>query len=186
MKKFLVILLFVLFAHQSCHATTQYSRQIVGPTLGVTAYILVNCTVTATSTVPFGSITPTTTTGTASTSANSPASGSITVTCPVGTPYAIALGAGTGSGAGNTAGTNRYMTDSGSTATLAYQLYQDLGCTKIWGSDTTKLNASGGALLYVGTKAANEALTVYGKITDQNMTPGGGNYTDNVTVTLYY
>ena len=101
----------------------------------------------------------------------------ITVRCTAGTDFTLEIDEGNGAGATTLV---RKMTGSGlNTATIDYELYQEVGLTNIWGLDT-----GGNAVDLAGTGAA-EAYIVYGRVPPQT-TPMADTYTDTVTVTAFY
>ncbi len=105
-------------------------------------------------------------------SANVDASTTISVQCTSTTPYTVALGAGAGSGATVAA---RKMTSSANT--LTYSLYQDSARATVWGTT--------GAALYSGTgTGSSQAITVYGRVTPQNVP--AGSYADTVSIDVTY
>ena len=102
-------------------------------------------------------------------------SSTITVTCNTGDAYSVGLNAGTGSGA---TVSNRLMTLSSGTATLAYSLLTTSYTGTNWG------NTSGSWVTGTGNGTA-QTLTVYGVVA-AGLYPTAGSYADSVTVTLTY
>jgi spore coat protein U-like protein len=132
-------------------------------TLGVSATVSANCSVTTTA-VAFGTYT----------GAVNNAQGAINVTCTDTTPYNIKLDQGGATGA---TVTTRAMTGGGST--LNYALYSNAGMTTNWGqtigTDTVTGTGSG----------VQQVVTVYGQIAaNQNVPPNS--YADTVNVTVAY
>ncbi|WP_298015685.1 spore coat U domain-containing protein [uncultured Castellaniella sp.] len=109
-------------------------------------------------------------------SANVDAQTTVSVTCSNTTPYQVGLNAGLGAGA---TVANRLMTGGKTSATVAYQLYQDTARSTVWGN-TQATDTVGGA----GNGTA-QALTVYGRIKPQ-ATPAPDTYKDTVTATVYF
>ena len=133
--------------------------------LTVNATVTNPCTITA-NTLSFG------TTGllTAATTTTS----TIAVQCPNTTPYAIGLDAGLNGGGNVNARTMSLATDS-----IGYQLYSDSGRSTVWGNTV-------GTNTVAGTgNGSTQNWTVYGKVPTQT-TPTPGNYSDTVTVYVYY
>jgi spore coat protein U-like protein len=69
---------------------------------------------------------------------------------------------------------------SSGTNTVNYNMYTDVGRTKIWGDGT----AGSSVNPQTGTGAA-QAITVYGRI-PTGQTPATGTYNDTITVTLTF
>jgi spore coat protein U-like protein len=137
------------------------------------AHALVSsCTVSA-SGVAFGVYDPTVVTATLS-------SGTISVNCVVSgatghNPVAIALSAGNSGSFGS-----RTMLNG--TDPLNYNLYLDAAYTLVWGDGT------GTSLVYndfVTPGRPSLSATVYGMM-PALQTPGGGTYTDTITVTVNF
>ncbi|MCS4273574.1 MULTISPECIES: spore coat U domain-containing protein [Raoultella] len=106
--------------------------------------------------------------------ASSAGAGSIVVACTPGMAVSIALDYGVNGGSA----TQRYMVN-GSGNTLAYQLFQDINRSSVWGTN---------ALAYSVASFPNttQTYTVYGRLFATNGFPAQGSYTDTVTVTLTY
>lgn len=100
----------------------------------------------------------------------------VSVTCSNTTPYQVGLNAGLGAGA---TVANRLMTGTSSSATVAYQLYQDTARTTVWGN-TEGTDTVGGT----GNGAA-QSMNVYGRVSSQT-TPAPDTYQDTVTATVYF
>jgi spore coat protein U-like protein len=136
-------------------------------TFAVTITIVASCTV-STNPLAFG---------TASTGTSNPANANTTlsVTCPTGVAYNIGLqsqNAGGSGGAGQ-------MNNGG--AHLVYNLYQNAAYTTAWGN-TVGTNT----VAATGTNAA-QTQTVYGQVAQAAVSGAStGNYTDTVTVTVFY
>ncbi len=101
--------------------------------------------------------------------------GSVVVTCTPGATVAIAMDYGTHGGSA----TQRYMANSGATATLAYQLYQDSAHTRVWGTAALAMTVS-------SFPATTQTYPVYARLFSFTTSPTAGTYTDTVTVTLTY
>ena len=101
--------------------------------------------------------------------------GSVVVTCTPGATVAIAMDYGAHSGSV----TQRYMANSGGTATLAYQLYQDAAHSKVWGTGAQAMTVS-------NFPATTQTYPVYARLFSFTTSPTAGTYTDTVTVTLTY
>jgi spore coat protein U-like protein len=151
-------------AHAANPATT---------TLGVSATVLKNCTVTAPTAVAFGNYTPTA----GAVSAN----GTLNVNCTKGTTFTVSLNKGTTAG-GSIA--QRLMSD-GSGDTLQYNLYTTSGFATVWGDGTGSSVTQGGTGTGMGTAVV---MTVYGSLPDNatNQAVPPGAYTDTVTVSVAY
>jgi spore coat protein U-like protein len=133
-------------------------------TFTVTATIVKNCSVTAT-TLAFGNY---------SAGVVKNATSTITVTCTNTTTYSVGLNAGLGNGATDTNRKMQYGTNM-----LDYALYQDSAYSINWGSNVGVSTEAG-----TGTGVA-QPLTVYGQIAaGQFVTPGS--YTDTITATVTY
>lgn len=149
-----------LLSTVAAHAATSTASMLV------TATVLSYCAVTA-NPLPFGNY---------SSTATSTANTTVGVLCTNGTPYNVGLNAGVGTGA---TVANRLMTNSGGTATLAYNLYTTSALSSVWGN-TVGTNTVAGT----GT-GLSQTLNVYGQIlSGQNV--AAGLYTDTITVTLTY
>jgi spore coat protein U-like protein len=99
----------------------------------------------------------------------------ISVTCNTGDTYSVGLNAGGGTGA---TVTNRLMTLSSGSSTLAYSLLSGSFTGTNWG------NSSGSWVSGTGNGSA-QTLTVYGVVA-AGLYPTAGSYGDSVTVTLTY
>jgi len=139
-----------------------------GTTIGVSATVTANCTVSA-NPVAFGSV---------DTLSASPVdgTGSVSVTCTNGTGWTAAADVGGGSGASFA---TRRMTFSGNT--LNYTLYRDAGRSQVWGDGT-------GATFTVANtgSGAAQSFTVYGRIPGSQSSAPAGGYNDTVNVTITY
>ena len=136
--------------------------------LPVTANVINDCIVTATS-INFGGSVGVLTSALSAT-------GTITAKCTNSDSYTIALNKGTTSGASLS---DRQMSGSGS-AVVHYQLYTNPGHSTIWGDGTSPTSTSGGT----GT-GSNQNYTVYGLVSPQT-TPAPNTYSDTITVTVSY
>jgi spore coat protein U-like protein len=136
-----------------------------GTSTSVTATVIKNCTVSAT-TLNFGS--------SGVIAANIDQTSTIDVTCSNKTPYDVGLNAGTSAGA---TVTTRKMTSGA--ATVAYSLFRDSGRTTNWGStvgtDTVRATGTGVA----------QSFTVFGRVPVQT-TPNPGAYTDTIVATITF
>lgn len=147
----------------SCTTLTSNATPIP---LSITATIVKNCTLSATS-INFG------TTGLLSTGMS--ANGSLTATCTLNIPYSIALSAGT-VGPIN----DRGMQISSTANIVRYGLYQDSNYSTPWGDGTSGTSA------YSGTGTGNaQLITVYGYVPVQTSS-APGSYSDTVTATITY
>jgi spore coat protein U-like protein len=107
-----------------------------------------------------------------------PANATLTVRCTTGDSYTIGMDEGLYKDADSTTTLPlRQMTDGG-TNRLAYRVYQDAALDQVWGGDMS-VRASG-----VGT-GSEQTLTAYGVLLAGQSKPSG-NYSDQVTVTVYY
>jgi spore coat protein U-like protein len=150
--------------------TTSASAATQTTTMGVSATVNDNCTVSASS-VAFGNIDVL--------SATAPtATGGITVKCTTGTAWTATASAGGGSGATATLRKMTHATDA--TKTLNYALYTDSGYVTVWGDGST-----GSGITGTGT-GADDARTVYAKVPTGQNTATKGSYSDSVTVTVTY
>ncbi|APR11660.1 spore coat U domain-containing protein [Xanthomonas citri pv. citri] len=137
------------------------------------------CTITAASAtdVDFGSVLSTST-------ANADANGSVTAQCTALTPYNIALSAGSNAGTANDVTTRRMKNTDALVTTnnyIAYQLYQDLGRSTVWGSTT------GTNTLSRTATGLNQVYPVYGRVTNPSANnPATGSYQDTITATIVY
>ena len=140
----------------------------VSSSLGVSAKVTANCTVSTTA-LDFGSV------NTLSASAVD-GTGGVTVTCTNGSPWAASADAGTGSGA--TLATRR-LTSGGNA--LNYSLYTNAARTSVWGDGT----GSTATVANTGSGAA-QSFTVYGRIPGGQASAPAGTYGDTVSVTITY
>ncbi|HYM42977.1 MAG TPA: spore coat U domain-containing protein [Steroidobacteraceae bacterium] len=151
-------------AHAANPATT---------TLGVSATVLKNCTVSAPTAVAFNNYTPT--------AGNVAANGTLNVNCTKSTPFTVSLNKGT-TAAGTIA--QRLMSD-GAGDTLQYNLYTTGAFATVWGDGTGTSVTQGGTGAGMGTAVA---MTVFGSLPDNatNQAVPPGAYTDTVTVSVAY
>jgi len=138
-------------------------------TFQVTATVSPACTIAATN-HDFGTYAPSSPTD------NINGTNTVTATCTLGVLYDIGLDAGIGAGA---TVTNRKMTRSGGTETLAYSLYQAADRLVVLGNTLLVDVISG-----LGTGLAIPH-TVFGKIPAGQNVPAG-NYVDTVTATINF
>nr|WP_232776621.1 spore coat U domain-containing protein [Rahnella sp. AA] len=106
---------------------------------------------------------------------SSAGAGSVVVTCTPGATVSIAMDYGIHGGSA----TQRYMANSGATATLAYQLYQNAAHSVVWGTGTQAMSIS-------SFPATTQTYPVYARLLSFTTSPTAGTYTDTVTVTLTY
>lgn len=142
-------------------ATTQTA------TMGVSATVADNCSITATP-VAFGTVDVTS--GTAAT-----AQGGITVKCTVGTSWSATASLGTHA----SGSTRRMALSSDPTKLLTYELFRDAGLSNTWTSD------SSGAATGSGT-GSNDSISIYARVPTGQQTAALGAYADSVTVTVTY
>lgn len=147
---------------------TPASAGTQGTTIGVSATVTANCTVSA-APVAFGSVDTLSATAVDGT-------GSVSVTCTNGTGWTAAADIGGGSGASFA---TRRMTYSGNT--LNYTLYRDSGRTQVWGDGT----GSTFTIANSGSGAA-QSFTVYGRVPGSQASAPAGAYNDTVNVTITY
>lgn len=144
-------------------------------TLGVSATVLKNCTVTAPTAVAFGTYTPT--------GGNVTANGTLNVNCTKSTPFTVSLNKGTTVG-----GTipQRLMND-GAGNTLQYNLYTTATFATVWGDGTA---GNGSTQPGTGTGMGTAVvMTVYGQLPDNatnQAAPPATTYADTVTVSVAY
>lgn len=150
------------FAPSSAHGAT------ASTTMGVSATVTANCTVSTTA-IAFGPVNPIAGT-------NIDGTGSVTVTCTNGTAWAVDADEGGGSGATLA---DRRMTAGGNL--LSYDLYTNAARTTLWGDGTASTVTVAGT----GTGAA-QAATIYGRVPSGQTTVAPGSYADTVSVTVTY
>lgn len=136
-------------------------------TLGVTATVTANCTVSTTA-VAFGSVN--------TLSGNTDATGSVSVTCTNGSAWSAAANAGSGTGA--TLASRRM---SAGANTLSYTLHTDAARSSVWGDGS----AGTATVSNTGTGAA-QTFTVYGRVPSGQTSVPAGSYSDTVSVTITY
>jgi len=107
--------------------------------------------------------------------ASTTGAGSVVITCTPGITVAIAMDYGIHNGNA----TQRYMSNSAGTGTLAYQLYQDAGHSQVWGTGTLAKTIS-------NFPTTTQTYPVYARLFSATTLPEAGTYTDTVTVTLTY
>lgn len=143
-------------------------------TIGVSATVLKNCTVTAPTAVAFGNYTPT--------AGNVQATGAINVNCTKSTTFTVSLNKGTTAGG---AIPQRLMSD-GAGNTLQYNLYTTVADTTVWGDGTA---GNGSTQAGVGTgMGTSVVMSVFGLLPDNatNQAVPPAAYTDTVTVSVAY
>lgn len=134
-------------------------------TLNVSITIAATCSVVSAGPLNFGSV--------SAIGANIDQTATVTVNCSSTTPYNVGLGIGTG---GGTVASRRMINGANF---VTYTLYRDAGRTQVWGSTI-------GTDTVTGTgNAANQAITIYGRVPTQTVPPPGA-YTDAITVTVTY
>lgn len=93
----------------------------------------------------------------------------LALTCTPGTAYAISIDNGRNG--------NRNMVDPTGAAFLAYDIYQDAGALRRWGSGSAAVSG-------IAPADGRVTLNAYGRITSTRAM--SGNYTDVVTVTVAF
>lgn len=145
------------------------AQPALAETMGVTATVTKNCTLSTTA-VAFGSsvnvLSSTATT----------ANGGISVTCNSGTAWAVSADKG---GGGTTASITTRKMASG-TNLLSYKLFTDAALSVVWGNGT-----EGSTIAGTGDGAA-QARTIYGQIPTGQTTVPAGAYSDTVNVTVTF
>jgi spore coat protein U-like protein len=140
---------------------------------GVQLQINAECVINSTATLDFGSAGVL---GGAAGTTNTDQTTTLHVQCTNTTAYDIGLDAGTTSG-GQVS--QRLLFNSGTNATIRYNLYTTTGRSTIWGntvgSDTVSATGNG----------ATQSYTIYGRVPPQT-TPAPASYTDTITVTITY
>ena len=106
--------------------------------------------------------------------ANMDQTSTIDIACVNGTPYQVGLDQGI-----NADGNGRRMLLSGGGDYVAYNLYRDPARSQTWG------NAQNTDTIAGTSTGLSRQLTVYGRV-PQQATPTPGNYTDTITVYVYY
>jgi len=170
MKRFLILVILALFG------TAAFASS-------VNTYLYVSATLVAavsvsTSSLNFGSFTPTSDTETF-------ANGGITVNATSGLPYHITLDKGYYYG---DAGYSGWRSLSNGTGYVVYGLWQDSAFTTQWGdNDYLDTYPNGSSQAGTGT-GGGQAFTVYGILYPYTATTGStaGTYVDYVTVTVNY
>jgi spore coat protein U-like protein len=135
-------------------------------TLNLSITIAATCSVVSATAINFGTV--------SAIAANIDQTSTLTVNCSTTTPYNVGLSAGGGTGA--TVAARKMMNGANS---VTYSLYRDSGYTQVWGNTVGTDTVAG-----TGT-AANQTITIYGRVTAQTVPPPGS-YTDAVTVTITY
>lgn len=102
-------------------------------------------------------------------------SGSIILTCTPGISVAIGLG----SGLNGTSANDRYMRRVGGTELIAYQLFQDVSRTTVWGTGAQARTIS-------SFPASTQTYPVYARLPGGNRWPAAGEYLDRIVVELQY
>lgn len=151
----------------ACAASPAFASTTAGNTLGVSATVTSNCSV-STSPVAFGNVDVTT-----GSAVNG--SGNLLVTCTNGTAWSAAADAGLGTGASLA---TRKMASGADL--LDYALYTDSGRTTLFGDGVT-----GATVDDTGT-GSQQSKTVYGKVLASQQSAPAGSYADTVTVTVTY
>ncbi|MFT3790637.1 MAG: spore coat U domain-containing protein [Rudaea sp.] len=145
-----------------------------GASISASATLANACTVSANSTLNFGSFA-------AGTSETISGSNAIYVNCPSGTAYYVGLSpqnVASTTGLGTMKGAT-----SGNASTIAYQLYSNSGLSTAWGNTATSTSVGNG-VAGTGTGSA-QTLTAYAKVTGStNVTPDA--YSDVVQVIVNY
>lgn len=140
---------------------------------GVQLQINAECVINSTALLDFGSAGVL---GGAAGATNKDLNTTLAVQCTNTTPYDIGLDAGQTSGG---AVSQRLLFNSGTNATVRYNLYTTAGRGTIWGntvgSDTVSATGNG----------ASQSYTIYGRVPPQT-TPAPALYTDTILVTITY
>ena len=158
----------ILFSILSLAVATAHAASAT-TTFQVIVTVSAGCTISA-AIHDFGTYSPSSPTD------NSNGTNIVSATCTLAVPYSIGLDAGIGTGA---TVTNRKMTRTGGTETLAYSLYQAADRLVVLGN-TLAVDVITG----VGTGLAIPH-TVFGKIAAGQNVPAG-NYVDTVTATINF
>jgi len=137
-------------------------------TLGVSATVAKNCSITTTA-VAFGAYDPVVTNATAPLDGT----GSVVVTCTKGAGTRIDLGLGA-----NVSGATRRM--AGGTDFLTYELYQNTGRTTVWGT-----GAAAGLTIAVAPSRAARTFTVFGRVA-AGQDVAAASYNDTVVATINF
>ncbi|WP_426768586.1 Csu type fimbrial protein [Erwinia aphidicola] len=106
---------------------------------------------------------------------SSSGAGSLSVICTPGTTLSIALDYGINGGNSN----SRFLINETRSRALAYQLYQDAGYSRIWGTGVE-------AATIDSYPSSTQTYTVYARLFPISQPPPSGTYTDTVTVTMSY
>lgn len=106
--------------------------------------------------------------------ASSAGAGSIILTCTPGLTVSIALDYGINGG-----GSQRYLRLVNGRETLAYQLYQDITYSQVWGNGAL-------ARTIASFPDTTQIYTVYARLFAVATLPSAGVYRDTVTVTLSF
>lgn len=101
--------------------------------------------------------------------------GSIVLTCTPGISVTISLGSGLNSADVN----QRFLKRTGGTEVLAYQLYQDVSYTTVWGTGQQ-------ARVISNFPLSTQTYTVYARLLSRSAWPRAGEYADSVVVELAY
>jgi spore coat protein U-like protein len=123
-------------------------------------------------TIDFGTITTFTT---AKDGVSSTGNGSIVLTCTPGMSVTIGLGNGLNSVSVN----QRSLKRVGGTELLAYQLYQDISRTTVWGTGAQAREIS-------NFPTSTQTYTVFARLLSRTGWPRAGEYVDRVMVELTY
>jgi spore coat protein U-like protein len=143
----------------------------------ISATIINNCDLATVPDMDFGSFA-----GSTTLAGDQDATAKLVVTCSNGASYTVYLGDGLARLSG---GARRMQT--GASAFLPYQLYQDNDRTVVW-DETGGPAALGGTGGVSGTGAGTaQTIFVYGRIVSGTVIPGlTGQYSDSVLVTVTY
>jgi len=137
--------------------------------LAVSATVTAKCTITAPTTLAFGSYDPVVTHA----ATDLDASTNISVACTKGAP-GVWVGLGLGS---NASGSTRRM--AAGSEFLSYEIYSDASRSSVWGD---VLASSVG---YTPTSKASTNLTVYGRVAS-GQDVAAGSYSDSVVATINF
>ncbi len=166
-KLFLCFAVLLAMAAPAAYAATASAN------LSVTATVVANCTISASS-LAFGNYDPVVTNA----SSNLDATGTLNISCTSGSGSTVTLGQGSyPAGGSSDAAPLRRMFNS-TTGYLGYALYQDSSRTVVWG------NTAGTGVGYTGTGTGG-SLTIYGRVAAGQNVPVGS-YSDIVVATVTF
>ncbi len=166
-KAFLCVATLLAIAVPVTHAGTASAN------LSVTATVVANCTISASS-LAFGNYDPVVTNA----SSNLDAAGTLNISCTSGSGATVTLGQGTSPAGGSTDAAPLRRMSNGASGYLSYGLYQDIPRTVLWG------NTAGTGEAYTGTGTGG-SMTVYGRVAAGQSVPVGS-YSDTVVATVTF